>query len=352
MTGNAAQTTFADSGSIDISSGIKWRGRTMYRKLTLAGYLVAMAAAANLTVAAIAAAPQHNNQAPGYFRVKVGALEVTSLFDGAGAFQLDWLKGKPDQITKIGDALKTNPHFLDGNEIAFLVNTGTKLILVDAGAGTWFGGGAFGHVNESLRQAGYKPEQIDMVLVTHLHSDHVGGLTSKNGERLFPKADIYVAKAESDFWLSKEVAAKVPADVKSFFDAAQAIAAPYVKAGKWRTFQPSDKIVDGMTVVPLVGHTPGHTGFQFESKGQQILFWRDTIHSLNAQFPSPDIITIYDADASAVVAERTKELDAVAGRDILIAGPHMSFPGLGRIYKSQGAYQWSPVSYSNRWEDR
>ena len=314
--------------------------------------VVAFAVAASLSIAAMAAAPQHKTQAPGYFRVKVGALEVTSLFDGAGAFQLDWLKGKPDEMAKVADLLKSNPHFLDGNENAFLVNTGTKLILIDAGAGAWFGGGAFGHVGTSLHQAGYTPEQIDMVLVTHLHSDHVGGLTSKSGNRLFPNAQIYVSKTESDFWLSKDVEAKAPADARPFFDDAQAIAAPYVKANKWHTFEPTDKIVDELTVVSLPGHTPGHSGFQFESQGKKILFWGDTVHALNAQFPFPDIAVVFDIDVGAAVAKRATELDALSGSDVLIAGPHQSFPGLGRLYKFQGTWQWSPISYSQEWVER
>jgi glyoxylase-like metal-dependent hydrolase (beta-lactamase superfamily II) len=109
-------------------------------------------------------------------------------------------------------------------------------------------------------------------LVTHLHSDHVGGLTTQDGKRVFPNADVYVAKAKSDFWLSPEIAAKAPKDAQPFFQSAQAIAAPYIKAGKWHTFIGSEPIVDGMQVVPLPGHTPRHTGYEFSSKGQQILF--------------------------------------------------------------------------------
>jgi glyoxylase-like metal-dependent hydrolase (beta-lactamase superfamily II) len=314
--------------------------------------IAAYAAMLSLSIAGFAAAPQHREEAPGYFRVKVGALEVTSLFDGAGAFQTDWLKGPPEEIGKIGEAVKADPHFLDGNENAFLVNTGTKLILVDAGAGAWFGGGAFGRVGKSLREAGYSPGQVDLVLVTHLHSDHVGGLTSKKGERLFPSAHIYVAKSENDFWLSREIAAKAPAQAKQFFDDAQAIARPYIQAGRWHTFEPTDRIVDGLTIVPLPGHTPGHSGFQFESQGQKILFWGDTVHSLDTQLPYPDIAVVFDGDPDAAAASRAKEFEALAGSGILIAGPHNTFPGLGRLYKAASAYRWAPVSYSNRWEER
>ena len=130
----------------------------------------------------------------------------------------------------------------------------------------------------SLHSAGYSPEQVDRVLVTHLHSDHIGGLTTQDGKRVFPNADVFVAKAESAFWLSPEIAAKPPKDAQPFFEAAQAISAPYIKAGKWRTFSDTDALVDGVRVVSLHGHTPGHTGYEFSSQGQKILFWGDTIH--------------------------------------------------------------------------
>jgi glyoxylase-like metal-dependent hydrolase (beta-lactamase superfamily II) len=211
---------------------------------------------------ALAAAPQHHDQAPGFYRMKVGDLEVTALFDGTGAFDPQWLNGTKATIDGVVKALQEDPRMLDVADVGFLVNTGKQLILVDAGAGTWWGGGAFGRLAASLRSAGYTPEEVDIVLVTHLHSDHVGGLTTQGGKRVFPNADVYVAKAESDFWLSPEIAAKAPKDAQPFFQSAQAIAAPYIKAGKWHTFSGSEPIVDGMQLVPLPGHTPGHTGYE------------------------------------------------------------------------------------------
>src|SRR5260370_41708992 len=150
-----------------------------------------------------------------------------------------------DEVVK---ALHEDSHTLDGSEIGFLVNTGKQLILVDAGSGTWYGAGAFGRLARSLRSAGYTPEEVDLVLVTHLHADHVGGLTAQDGKRAFPNAEVYVAKAESDFWLSAEIAAKAPKDAPRCFQSAQAIAARYIKAGKWPTFRSSEPIVDGMHI--------------------------------------------------------------------------------------------------------
>src|SRR5437879_6378737 len=171
-------------------------------KLFAAALLVALASSVAGPNPALAAAPQHHDQVPGFYRMKVGDLEVTALLDGSAVFDLHWLNGKKVTMDRVEKALHEDPHLLDVGDTGFLVNTGKQLILVDAGAGTWFGGGALGRLVDSLRSAGYAPEEVDRVLVTHLHSDHVGGLTTQDGNRVFPNAEVYVEKAESDFWLS------------------------------------------------------------------------------------------------------------------------------------------------------
>jgi glyoxylase-like metal-dependent hydrolase (beta-lactamase superfamily II) len=249
--------------------------------------------------------------------------------------------------------LQEDPHMLDVVDSGFLVNTGKQLILVDAGAGTWWGGGALGRLAGSLRSAGYTPEEINMVLVTHLHSDHVGGLTTQDGKRVFPNADVYVAKAESDFWLSSEIAAKAPKDAQPFFQSAQAIAAPYIKAGKWHTFGGSESIVDGMQLVPLAGHTPGHTGYEFSSKGQKILFWGDIIHAQRVQLQHPEVTAVFDIDQTAAAATRNQLLSRLVREDVLIAAPHASlFPPLGRLRKDGSGYSWVPVVFTDRWDEK
>jgi glyoxylase-like metal-dependent hydrolase (beta-lactamase superfamily II) len=303
--------------------------------------------------AALDAAPQHREQAPGFYRVKVGDLEVTALFDGTGVFDPHWLNGTKAAMDGVIKGLHEDPHTLDVVDSGFLVNTGKQRILVDAGAGTWWGGGALGRLAGSLRSAGYTPEEVDIVLVTHLHSDHVGGLTTQDGKRAFPNAEVYVAKAESDFWLSPEIAAKAPKDAQPFFQSAQAIAAPYIKAGKWHTFSGSEQIVDGMQLVPLAGHTPGHTGYEFSSQGQKILFWGDIIHAQRVQLQHPEVTAIFDIDQTAAASTRNQLLPKLAGGDVLIAGPHSSvFPPLGRLRKEGSGYSWVPVVFTDRWDEK
>jgi glyoxylase-like metal-dependent hydrolase (beta-lactamase superfamily II) len=297
-------------------------------------------------------APQHHDQVPGFYRLKVGDLEVTSLYDGDGKFDPHWLNGKERIMTAVSNTAQKEPHFLDASEVVFLVNTGKQLILVDAGSGPWFGGGAFGRLETSLRSAGYTPEQVDLVLITHLHSDHIGGLTTRDGKRVFPNAEVYVAKAENDFWLSPEIAAKAPKEAQEFFQAAQAICPPYIKAGKWHTFGSSDQIAKGIKTVSLSGHTPGHTGYEFSSKGQKILFFGDIIHAQSVQLRHPEVSVVFDINPTAAVATRKKLLPTLLDGNVLIAGPHLVFPGVGRLHKDGNAYAWVPILFTDQWSAR
>jgi glyoxylase-like metal-dependent hydrolase (beta-lactamase superfamily II) len=328
------------------------RNRNVFKRTSMrfaAALLAALAVFVSGPNAALVAAPQDHDQVPSFYRLKVGDLEVTALFDGAAVFDRQWLNGTKATMDGVVKALHEDPHMLDVVDSGFLVNTGKQLILVDAGAGTWWGGGALGRLEGSLRSAGYTPEEVKIVLVTHLHSDHVGGLTTQDGKRVFPDADVYVAKAESDFWLSPEIAAKAPKDAQPFFQSAQAIAAPYLKAGKWHTFSGSEPLVESMQLVPLPGHTPGHTGYEFSSKGQKILFWGDTVHAQRVQLPHPEVTVVFDIDPTAAAATRNQLLPKLAREDVLIAGPHI-FPALGRLRKEGSGYSWAPVGFTDRWD--
>jgi glyoxylase-like metal-dependent hydrolase (beta-lactamase superfamily II) len=316
-----------------------------------AGVLVALAFSATGLNPATAAAPERHDQVPGFYRLQVGDLEVTALWDGTASFDPHWLKGQAT-IDRVVERLHDDPHLLDVADTGFLVNTGKQLILVDAGSGTWFGGGALGRMTSSLRSAGYTPEEVDLVLVTHLHSDHIGGLTTSDGRRVYPNAEIYVAREDSDFWLSSKNVAKAPKDVQPFFQSARAIAAPYIKAGKWHTFSRSESIVEGMQPVSLHGHTPGHTGYEFSSKGQKILFWGDTIHAQRIQLQDPEVTVVFDIDPGAAAATRNQLLPELARDDVVIAGPHMLFPSLGRLHKTESGYSWAPVAFTNPWFEK
>jgi hypothetical protein len=163
------------------------RGVFKRNSMRFAALLVALASFVTVPNAALAATAQHHDQVPGFYRMKVGDLEVTALFDGHAVFDPHWLNGTKATMDGVAEALHEDPHMLDVSDEGFLVNTGTQLVLVDAGAGNWWGGGALGRLVGSLRSAGYTPEEVDIVLLTHLHSDHVGGLTTQDGKRVVSK---------------------------------------------------------------------------------------------------------------------------------------------------------------------
>src|SRR4029077_1030619 len=146
-----------------------FKRKSMRFVAALLALLVSFVAGPNAT---LDAAPQHHDQQPGFYRLKVGDLEVTALYDGTGVFDPHWLNGTKATMDGVVKGLQEDPHMLDVVDCGFLVNTGKQLILVDAGAGTWWGGGALGRLAGTLRGAGYTPEEINIVLLTHLHSDH------------------------------------------------------------------------------------------------------------------------------------------------------------------------------------
>ena len=297
-------------------------------------------------VASYAAAPFHETQVPGFHRTMVGAFEVTALLDGTSIFEPQWLKAEPATLQPLAAKHLQPADKLAGTVSAFLVNTGKQLILVDTGTGGFWGGKAMGHLAQSLRASGYRPEQVDIVLLTHLHADHVAGLRSAAGKRKFPNATVSMLQADSDFWLSKEIAAKAPQEAKEFFDLAQASAKPYQAAGKWKPIAPGAEIVPGVRSRPIAGHTPGHTGYEFTSNGQSVLIIGDTVHVAQIQLERPDIGVVFDLDGPISDKSRAALFDEAARTGQLIGGQHLPFPSLGRLRKEGTGYVWVPLPFS------
>jgi glyoxylase-like metal-dependent hydrolase (beta-lactamase superfamily II) len=282
---------------------------------------------------------------PGYYNMQVGDLPVTVLSDGTNPLDMAQLllNAKPGQLKKefAANFLSTT---VENSANEFLIRTGGKLVLVDAGSGDLLGA-SFGQLIKSLQNAGVQPEQIDAVLLTHLHPDHVGGLM-RNGNMVFTNATIYIAKPESDFWLTPEALKNAPAAYKPFFEYAQNAALPYVKAGKVKTFNSGDVLFPGITASGSAGHTAGHTTYVIESKGDRMLILGDLIHAQAVQFAHPGIAIGYDSDPKAAVSTRRSVFDDAVKGKWLVAGAHLSFPGVGHIKATGNGYSWIPANYS------
>lgn len=313
------------------------------------------AAALLLTLVLIAGAPltlvaeppaQQQTQVPGFYRMVLGEFEVTALYDGSIELSPALLNGISEE--GLQSLLARMFHVEDGGVQTavngYVVHTGTNLVLVDAGAAACFGP-ALGKLEDNLRAAGYRPEQIDTVLLTHLHPDHSCGLVDGQGNAAYPNAQVYVSEPEAGFWLSEEVAARMPEESHAFFRMAREAVAPYAQAGRFATYQVGEALLPGLEVVPSPGHTPGHVSYLFNSKDQNLLVWGDIVHNHAVQFPHPEVSIDFDVDAPQAVATRKKMLADAALDKLWIAGAHLPFPGIGHVRAETAGYAWVPVEF-------
>jgi glyoxylase-like metal-dependent hydrolase (beta-lactamase superfamily II) len=309
--------------------------------------LICAGAVAALSIGSIlpaqAGAPMVKTQAPGYYRVMVGDFEVTALLDGTMMVPVkDFLTGvTPEQVEQaLARNFLKDPVELSVN--AFLINTGAKLVLVDTGEGAGMEG--MGHLQENLKAAGYEPSQVDEIYITHMHGDHISGLTAK-GERAFPNAVVRASRQEAEYWLSPEKLAAAKGDAKQSFQHAQEMLAPYVKASKFSAFDGDVELVPGVRAVATHGHTPGHSCYLIESHGQRMLFIGDLLHVASLQFADPAVTIKFDTDSAAALAERQRIFREAAGNGEWIAAAHLSFPGIGHIRPEGKAYAFVPANY-------
>ncbi|HEY8095543.1 MAG TPA: MBL fold metallo-hydrolase [Methylobacter sp.] len=209
-----------------------------------------------------AEAPRVQTQVPGYYRIQLGQFEITAFYDGSIELDAKSLKNASaaDLQHLLSRMFVGNPKMQTAVN-AYLINTGSHLVLVDTGAAKLFGP-SLGYVLQNMKAAGYEPAQVDTVIITHLHGDHIGGLNDADGQPLFTKARILVSQADSDFWLSQKVADGAPTEVQPLFKMARDSAAPYLASGQWKTFAEGSVLVrqsgptDIRRAIPLMPLSP------------------------------------------------------------------------------------------------
>jgi glyoxylase-like metal-dependent hydrolase (beta-lactamase superfamily II) len=305
-----------------------------------------LAGALLLPCLAGASAPMQKTQAPGYYRMMLGDFEITALNDGTVMLPMDKLlsHGNAPKVQKaFADAFLKPP--IETSFNGFLINTGDKLVLVDTGAGKLFGP-TLGGLLDSLKAAGYQPEQVDEVYITHFHPDHVGGLMA-NGQRVFPNAMLRADRREAAQWLTQAHMDAAPEDSKGFFKGAMDSVNPYVAAGKFSPFDGDTELVPGVRAKASYGHTSGHTTYIVESKGQQLALLGDLMHAAAVQFPDPLVTIAFDTDFKAASAERRIAFADAAKKGYWIAGAHLSFPGIGHLRASGSGYVFVPANYTS-----
>lgn len=315
----------------------------------LSAALAATVAATTLGLGAVgvahAAAPMVKTSAPGFYRMMLGDFEVTALSDGTVNLPVDKLLTNTT-AAKVNKALAKSylAAPLETSVNAYLINTGSKLVLVDTGAAKLFGP-TLGNLMTNLKAAGYQPEQVDEIYITHLHPDHVGGLM--DGEKMaFPNATIRADKHDADFWLSQANLDKAPADSKGFFQGAMASLNPYVKASRFSAFEGNADLVPGIKATATQGHTAGHTTYVVESKGQKLVLWGDLIHVAAVQFDDPAVTIAFDTDSKSAAVQRKRAFAEAAKGGYLVGASHIAFPGLGHVRANGKAFTWVPVNYT------
>jgi glyoxylase-like metal-dependent hydrolase (beta-lactamase superfamily II) len=292
-----------------------------------------------------ASAPQLKSQAPGYYRMMLGDFEVTALSDGT--FQMDAGKLLTNITPKQLDAALARSFLKDPVEesvTGFLINTGSKLVLIDTGASTFFVP-TLGKLLSNLKASGYQPEQVDEIYITHMHGDHVGGLLA-DGKPAFPNAIVRAAQQEADFWLSKAHMDAAPEDRKDGYKSAMKAVNPYFFAEKFKPFNGDKELIPGIRAVATPGHTAGHTIYIVESKGQKLVLWGDLMHVGAVQFADPSVTIQFDTDSAAAAAQRKKVFADVAEHGYWVAGVHLPFPGLGHLRATGSGYTFVPANYS------
>ncbi|MDR1874089.1 MAG: MBL fold metallo-hydrolase [Synergistaceae bacterium] len=217
--------------------------------------------------------------------------------------------------------------------MAFLVKTENETLLVDTGFGALSGSNA-SQLMGGLAQVGVTPEGITLVLLTHMHTDHVGGLIW-DSKKAFPAARVLSSRTERDFWLDEKLLDRFP-DRRVNLEMVRNTFSMYGDA--MQVFEYGDAVAPGITALDSHGHTPGHTSFLLESKGERMLFWGDLIHAAALQFPNPDINAVYDMNPEDAAAARANFMEKAAVEKFLIAGAHLPFPGVGTVEKADRGY--------------
>lgn len=264
----------------------------------------------------------------------VGAFTITLLSEGQQQGKTGILIGATDEILK-----QTAPEGAFPNATnAFLVQTKEKTILFDTGHGR--------RLFDNLKACKKSPEDVDVIMLTHMHGDHIGGLL-RGDEKCFPSATLYIPQPEHDYWMSDEEMQKMPENRRGGFAGARKVIAAY--KDKLKLFTPGDpdaaaELIPGIRGIAAYGHTPGHTGFLLESDGSKLFIWGDLTHAMAVQMPYPEVAVTYDVDPVKAIEYRQLLLKYVADNKIRIAGMHIAFPAIGHVRtEASGGYRFAPL---------
>jgi glyoxylase-like metal-dependent hydrolase (beta-lactamase superfamily II) len=282
---------------------------------------------------------------PSVYRVKLGGFEITTILDGA--VQMDGPVGTYGMNQSEADVKKfASDHLLpetrfENTFTPVIVNTGKEIILFDTGNGAARRPDA-GKLAATLDIAGFKSDQVSIIVITHCHGDHIGGLM-ESGNPAFPKARYVIGQAEYDFWSNKDRLSG-PTEANAKLVQTNVVS----QAEKMTFITPGQDVVTGITSIDVAGHTPGMLAFNIESEGKRIVLTADTVNHYVMSLEQPDWHVRFDMDKEKGVETRKRMLDMLASDKVAFTGYHMPFPSIGYVEKADGAYRWVPHTYQLR----
>lgn len=291
---------------------------------------------------ALAAAPKQGPMKPNVYRFTLGDFEVVTVQDGtvpmenpAGTFGVNQT---PEAVAELAAQNFLPADKLINGYTPTLVNTGSEVVLFDTGTGAARRPAA-GNLAERLAAAGYPPESVDVVVITHMHGDHVGGLMA-DGKPVFPNARYVTGATEYDFWSSPD---RLTGPTEGGAKLVQANVVPL--AEKTTFVKGGDSVVSGITAVEAFGHSPGHMIYNLESGGRRLVLTADTANHFVLSMQRPDWHVRFDMDKDKGVATRKAVLGMIAADKVPFVGYHMPFPSVGYLEPKSEGYRFVPVAY-------
>jgi glyoxylase-like metal-dependent hydrolase (beta-lactamase superfamily II) len=318
------------------------------RRTLLAGAtaLTASALSAGTISSARAAAPAPGKQVPGYYRYKIGNYQLTAINDGV--WTPDVAQGLFRNFS-VADAQKAlSDQFQPTDKLAvpitaLMVNTGSKLVLIDTGTAGMFTPTAASFM-DNLIAAGFDPKQVDTVLISHFHGDHINGLRTKDGQLAFPNAEIKVPASEWAHWMDDAKMTATPEAARGNFNNSRRVFGSIAK--DVTRFEAGKEVEPGITSIAAPGHTPGHTAFAISSGNQTMITIVDATNNAYLFVRNPEWQFSFDMDGPLAVDTRKKLLDRAVADKMLVAGYHWPFPAVGNITKEGAGYQLHPVAWT------